>query len=75
MTRRITIPDNHVALILPVQLADELMSLCTFVRRYAAGPRSRIKDGAPASEADGDKIRLSYIAGDVLLALLEAKEA
>jgi hypothetical protein len=65
MTRRITVPDDHVAIILSAQLADELMALMKVIRQ-----RCR-KLNADPEHQEGYK----DVAGDVLLALLEAKEA
>lgn len=61
MTRRVTIPDDHVALILPNQLSDELMAILKEFRR------NRRKFREPDS--------MVAVSGDVMLALLEAKEA
>lgn len=60
MTRRITIPEDQVALIIPAQLADELMSILREFRRQ------RRKFQEPDA--------MLAVAGDVMLALLEAKE-
>lgn len=65
MPRRISVPDDHVAVILPTQLADDVMSLAKIVRQR----RSRI-----ASD-DAERGSLYEVAGAVMLALLEAKEA
>lgn len=62
MTRRITIPEDHVAVILPSQLADELMSMAKTIR-------SLRKVGGE------DSYPYRQVAGDLMLALLEAKEA
>ena len=59
--RRITIPEDHVALIIPAQLADELMSMAKTIRTLR-------KVGG---EAD---YPYKQVAGDLMLALLEAKE-
>lgn len=84
MRRRITVPDNHVALVLPVQLADELMTLLLTVRqrnwlaaqRVLAFQTQSLGHNLPQpSETDCDKAAASKIAGDVMLALLEAREA
>lgn len=64
MTRRVTIPDDHVALILPNQLADELMTTLRVVRNY--GLKRHLPEGQRA---------VNRICGDVMLTLLEAKEA
>lgn len=56
--RRISIPEDHVALILPAQLADELQSLMSSIRRSSKAP-----------------LETKSVAGDIILALLEAKEA
>lgn len=64
MSKRLTIPDNSVALILSHQLAADLFSLCQALRK----PRKAVEDylTIPSVQA---------IAGDVLLAILESKEA
>lgn len=63
MKRRITIPEDHVAVVLPAQTADELMSLLRLIRQ----PHGRLLFGL-------DPKPLRAVAGDVMLALLEAKE-
>lgn len=76
MTRRISIPDDHVALVISNQLADELMSLLRG-RRQARGitfALERAREGC-ALDADMQPIAEYKIAGDIMLALLEAKEA
>lgn len=61
MARRVTVPEDHVALILPNQLADELMSILKEFRRN----RRKFHEPDP----------MVAVSGDVMLALLEAKEA
>lgn len=73
MTRRVTIPDDHVALILPNQLSDELMSL---LRAYRAEVgRVIVRAKRTNCELDSIAIAQHSIAGDVMLAILEAREA
>lgn len=69
MTRRITIPEDHVAVILPNQLADELTALCNIIRRSGKTLRLDFSDNG-----DG-KTGMKAIAGDVLLACLDARES
>lgn len=65
MTRRITIPADHVGIILPATVADELMSLMRALRRRRS-----------LNEETAHQLKLeAAICGDVMLALLEAKEA
>lgn len=61
MTRRISIPDDYVALILSAQLADELMAILKEFRRN----RRKFKEPDP----------MVAVSGDVMLSLLEAREA
>jgi hypothetical protein len=55
---RITIPDGQLAILLPIQLAEELYSLCNLIRK------SKRLHVEPAAHA---------IAGDVMLALLASE--
>lgn len=71
MPKRLTVPDDHVALVLSNQLANELNSVLMLERRRLAPRIARCK----AVEADHSTISGIYdICGDVLLAILEAKE-
>lgn len=73
MPRRITVPDDHVAVILPNQLADELMSLLKLYRSELG----RVIERARRAQREPDSLAIGQygIAGDVMLAILEAKEA
>lgn len=64
MTRRVTIPDDHVALILSSQLADELMTALKMVRTYGLKKHLAVEQHP-----------VNQVCGHVMLALLEAKEA
>lgn len=59
--RRITIPEGSVAVILPRQIAEDVKGLCFRVR------------GSRRLAAD-EKIAMHEIAGDLLLALVEAEQ-
>ena len=61
--RRITVPEDQIAVLLPRELAEDLQSLLIIVRRRA--PRIAGKDAEPLS--------VHKVAGDVLLALMEAE--
>lgn len=82
MTRRVTIPDDHVALILPNQLADEIMSLLTAYRtrlwsrieRQKRAALDASEHGDPIKDLDASDVGAHAICGDVMLAVLEAKE-
>lgn len=65
MSRRVTVPVDHVDVILPAQTADELMSLLRQLRRRA----SLNEEKAAELKAEAS------VCGDVMLALLEAKES
>jgi hypothetical protein len=72
MPRRITVPDDHVAVILPSQLADELMLT------LAAHRRLHLRLARKAGPEIGQhimSIEQANVCGDVMLALLEAKES
>jgi hypothetical protein len=70
MPRRITVPDDHVGLILPGKTADELMRFMRTHRQTAQRIASRTKDETrDVAQAEAN------FAGDVMLALLEAKES
>lgn len=73
MPRRITVPDEHVAVILPNQLGDELMSLLKLYRSELG----RVIERARRAQREPDSLAIGQygIAGEVMLALLEAKEA
>lgn len=73
MPRRITVPDEHVAVILPNQLGDELMSLLKLYRSELG----RVIERARRAQREPDSLAIGQYgtAGEVMLALLEAKEA
>lgn len=72
-SRRITVPEDHVALILPDQLADEMMSLAMASREeHLRGYRAQ---QVKKPEAAHEHNQRAKILGDFVLALLEAKEA
>lgn len=58
---RITIPENHTALIVPIALVGDIKSLCLFIRR---GKRFNPED----------KFSMHAIAGELLLAIVDAEE-
>lgn len=57
--QRITVPENHNALILSQQLTEELKSLCLIIRKRKNIPAENKED-------------FRAIAGDLLLAIMEA---
>lgn len=61
-SKRITIPEGHVALILPTMLAAELEAMCRLLR----------KSKWPAN--DEARAPVVAICGDILLALLDQRE-
>jgi hypothetical protein len=91
MSRRLTVPTGYVGLVLPAQLADELTSLMREQRRQnkrgfdtcerwnAAGlaPQSGNQPGDPVEPKpiDEESHARYKVAGDIMLALLEAQEA
>lgn len=56
---RITIPEDHVAVLLPTNLAQDLYSLCNLIRKTR-----RLKIEPP----------IHAVAGEVMLALLASEE-
>lgn len=56
---RVTVPENHVAVIIPERLASELVSLA-FLIRHTRRPDPQ------------DKMAMYNVAGDLLIALLDA---
>lgn len=83
MTKRIAVPDNHIALVLSYQLADELMSLMQQVRKQNWRKSQRVlafksqhegHDLPEPTPAEFDANMQSSIAGDIILALIEAKD-
>ena len=80
MPRRVTVPDGHIALVLPNQLGDELMSLLRYIRLMNGPAATRVAranalgESAALRPADPELNQQRNIAGDVLLAILEAKE-
>lgn len=62
MTRRLTVPDGHLAILLSHDLAAELRSLCLSLRRGRGKLKPDDREGA------------YDIAGDLLLALMEAEQ-
>lgn len=75
--RRISVPEDHIALILPNQFSDELMSLAmgernvwlAKERKYNASTDGQVQDLAQQAK------NMASIWGDFILALLTAKEA
>lgn len=61
MTKRVTIPDGALAIIVPAHQAEEFYNLCRLIRAQGA---KAIKDH-PASHS---------ICGDFMLAYIEAKD-
>jgi hypothetical protein len=59
--RRITIPQGHVAVLLPNVLFDEVRSMCKLIRA------KRRPDGQ-------EKNQMQSIAGSLLLALIDAED-
>ncbi len=73
MTKRVTVPEGSIALILPTQLASELFSLASMVRHEAVPAHARrARFGATANDKDHAKIVLGKIASDLTLALIDA---
>lgn len=60
MSKRLTVPDNSTAIILPNQLASELFALCKLLRK----PKQNLKDRE-------DMKSVQAIASEVLLALID----
>ena len=63
MPKRITVPEGHVAPILSADLAAEILSMCKGIRKLR--------------RVGGEEPEYPYreIAGDLILAILEAPEA
>ena len=61
MKHRITVSENNVALILPRKIADDVKAMCFLIRK-----------GRKYSTQD--KNAMQEIAGDLLLAVIEAEE-
>lgn len=59
--RRITIPEHHIALLLPCEVALDVKAMCFLLRKHG-----RVRPE--------DKNGMHAIAGDLLLALVEAEE-
>lgn len=83
MSKRLTILDDHVALVLSNQLADELMSLMQQLRKRNWRKSQRVlaynsqcegHNLPTPTEAEIEANAQSAIAGDIILAILEAKE-
>lgn len=62
MAKRFSCPNDHMAVIISKQLADEIMSLCKLVR---ISPRDVAHESNRAA--------CQKIAGDLILAIVEAK--
>lgn len=61
MSNRVTVPEGHVALVLPNMLANELESMCRMLRKHR-------------KYSTQDKNAFQSIAGDILLAMLDQRE-
>jgi len=72
MPKRVTVPEGHIALILPDQLSEELMALARQQRQKAHRIMGRL---GPEDQRHHDANVEANILGDIMLALLEAKEA
>lgn len=66
---RITVPEGHVALVLTSQRATELSDLCRLLRREL---KHKVKKGGKYP-ANSTEVGMYEIAGDIMLALLEAR--
>ena len=80
MSRRITVPDEHVALVLSNQLVDEMMTLAMTERaahlaRWRKGRAAAVALNTEPAEGALEAKNLADLWGDFALQLLEAKEA
>lgn len=65
---RVTVPDNSVAVIMPVELAQELYSLCATIRKTK---RLRIE---PAIHGIAGEVMLQLLASEGILVLPRKEE-
>ncbi len=67
---RITVPEAHIALLLPVVLADELRSFCRSRRLSLLRSASRAQSPEMRDELKAE----ASVLGDVLLAFIDSVE-